>query len=249
MNGEARPAAAGTERAHENAPRIELSKSGITRLLVIAVIALHVLNIPAVAFRYVWPVEWARHYIMLFGVSSEGKLPTFYSGLTMLGAALLLGLNAAHARMRGERFRWHWIGLAVIFTLMAMDEMVSLHELSSRPIREALGITGGALYHAWVIPAAVFLAFMGVAYLRFLVALPARSRMQFVLAGVVYVGGALGMELIDTMYASAYGRNLIYGLLATLEEVLEMAGILLFLYALMDHMERCAPESRIRVVK
>ncbi|HET9404228.1 MAG TPA: hypothetical protein VFO57_06590 [Burkholderiales bacterium] len=227
--------------------RIEISKNGVTRALIAIVVALHMLNVPAVAFRYAWSWDGARHYIAFFGVSGEGKLPTFYSGVTLLACAMLLGLIAAHERSRGG-FRSHWIGLGAIFALMAMDELVAIHELSSGQLRVLLGITGGPLYHAWVVPAMAFLAFLAIAYFRFLVALPARSRALFVTAGVIYVGGALGMEMAGAAYTAAHGQDLAYGVLSTIEEVLEMSGIVMFLYGLMDHLERCAPESRIRIV-
>lgn len=233
----------------ETEPRIEISKVRVTQVLVAMVVVLHVLNIPAVGFKYLWPEywAWARHYVVLLSVSGEGKLPTLYSGLTMLAAAVLLGLIAAHERLRGRRFHSHWMWLGIVFALMAMDEMVAIHEMSSRPLREYLGIRSGPLYHAWVVPAMAFLAFMAVTYFRFLLALPARTRMLFVVAGAIYVGGALGMEMAGSAYAAAYGQDLVYGVLATLEEILEMSGMVLFLYGLMDHLEHYAPESRIRV--
>ena len=226
--------------------RIEISKSGVTRTLIATVVALHLLNIPAVLFHYAWRWEGARHYVAFFSVAGEGKLPTFYSGVTLLAAAALLGLIAAHARSGG--FRFHWAGLGVIFALMAMDEMVSIHELSSGVLRSFLGITGGPLYHAWVLPAIFFLVFLALAYFRFLAALPARSCVLFVTAGVIYIAGVLGMEMAGSAYVAAHGQDLAYGVLATVEEVLEMSGIVVFLYGLMDHLERHAPESSIRIV-
>jgi hypothetical protein len=104
---------------------------------------------------------------------------------------------------------------------MAMDETLQVHELSSAALRAALGISAGPLHQAWVVPAMGFLAVFGAMYLRFVFALPARSRNLFVLAGAVYVAGALGME---------------------------MAGMVIFLYALLDHLGRSAPESRLRIV-
>ena len=57
------------------------------------------------------------------------------------------------------------------------------------------------------------------------------------MAGGVYVGGALGMELVGGYYASGYGtQNLTYPYLATAEEVLEMIGATFFLRALMIHL-------------
>lgn len=230
----------------QDAP-VALSKGAITRALAAAVIGLHLLNVPAVLFQYVWHWEGAKHYIEFFGVAGEGKLPTYYSGLTMIIAAALLGLISLRAPARGP-FRIRWAALGVIFTLMAMDEMVQVHELSTRTLRDFFGITGGPLYHAWVIPAMVFLVFMAVAYVPFLLRLPRRSGALFVAAGTIYISGVLGIEMVGSAYAAAHGHDLVYGVISTLEEVGEMAGMTVFIYALLDHLERLAPESRIRII-
>ena len=235
------------ERPGATVPRIEISKDAVTRALIVSVIVIHLLNIPAVAFKYLWPPHWARaYYTQMFQVSSEGKIPTWYSGCTLLAAALFLGLIAAHESLRRGRYRRHWTALGVIFFLMAMDEVVAIHEMSTEPIRYLLAITRGPLYFAWVIPAMGFLAFMAFAYFRFVFDLPPRSRWLFVIAGAVYVGGAVGMEMVGSTYAAAYGYDFMYGALATFEEVLEMSGMVLFLYGLMDHLERYAPDSAVR---
>jgi len=56
----------------------------------------------------------------------------------------------------------------------------------------------------------------------------------FMLAGALYIGGAVGMELIAGPYAERYGmQNFGYSLLAMTEEAIEMTGIALFTYALL----------------
>lgn len=248
MNKQATLPPVAIDRASDlTALEFSISKAGVTRLLVVTVAVIHMLNVPAVIFNYDWQPSWGRHYISFFGVSGEGKLPTFYSGLTLLAAAALLCMIAKHERHRGGGFCRYWSALALIFTLMAMDELVSIHELGTATIRSHLGITGGLLYHAWVIPAMAFLLTMTAVYTRFLLALPARSRALFVTAGVIYVGGALGAEMAGGAWISAHGHGLAYGVISTIEEILEMTGIVVFLYALLDYLERHAPVSSIRV--
>jgi len=76
----------------------------------------------------------------------------------------------------------------------------------------------------------------GLAYLKFLLHLPRKTRDLFLLAGSIYVGGALGMEMVCGYYADAVGqRNLIYGLMASVEEILEMVGVIVFIYALLSY--------------
>ena len=95
----------------------------------------------------------------------------------------------------------------------------------------------GVLYFSWVVPAGIIVAALGIAYLPFLRRLPARTRWRFVLAGALYVGGALLMELPLGWWAERAGDdNLVYGLLDFVEESLELAGTSLFLAALLDYL-------------
>jgi hypothetical protein len=91
-----------------------------------------------------------------------------------------------------------------------------------------------------VLPIGAAVAFLGIAYLRFLSALPDRTRRFFLLSGIVYVAGAIGFELPEGMYRTAVGANVTvaYGFLTVFEETFEMIGIVVFIYALMDFIER-----------
>jgi hypothetical protein len=62
------------------------------------------------------------------------------------------------------------------------------------------------------------------------------------------VGGALGMEMVCGYYADAVGqRNLIYGLLASVEEILEMVGVIVFIYALLSYIGSYLENIDLRV--
>lgn len=91
-----------------------------------------------------------------------------------------------------------------------------------------------------VVPGRVFsllVLLLAVTYWRFLLHLPFRSRMLFLTSAVVYVGGALGMEMVGGWYAQNYGSgNLSYVAIATLEETLEMLGVVIFIYALLRYL-------------
>jgi hypothetical protein len=224
-----------------------LSRARVVQFLVGTVVLLHALNLPALVFRYLWDIPGATGYAAFFGVSAEGKLPTFYSGVTLLMAAVLLAAIATHEHANRGRFARHWIGLSLIFVFMAADELLEIHELSIRPMRRVFGITAGPLHFAWVIPAAAMLVLLAITYARFLKALPASSLRSFLVAGVVYVGGALGMELVGGAYLTARGDDVIYGVIATVEELGEMTGVALFIIALLDHLTRIAPDWQIQL--
>jgi hypothetical protein len=60
----------------------------------------------------------------------------------------------------------------------------------------------------------------------------------------MYVVGALGMETVSGWYASVHGSETFgYSLFAAAEETLEMAGAVLFIYAMLDHLKRDEPPA------
>jgi hypothetical protein len=100
---------------------------------------------------------------------------------------------------------------------------------SGEPVLLGLLVTGAA--------AALLAAF---AYLRFLLALPFRIGAIFAVAGALYLGGAVGMEIAAGGAAGGTKAGLLLG---TLEETLEMAGLILFGYALLRFLAR--PDGRV----
>jgi hypothetical protein len=174
-----------------------------------------------------------KHALVYFlGLSYEKNLPTWYSAsLLLLCGVLLLLVSAAKVQVAGT-YRWHWKLLAVIFLYMSLDEAISLHELLSGFFNY-----GGVLYFGWVIPASIFVLVVGSAYLSFLFHLPLRTRNQFVIAGALYVGGALGIEFLLGYWTDlAGGKNLVYGLIDLVEESLEILGVTLFVCALLEYL-------------
>ena len=77
----------------------------------------------------------------------------------------------------------------------SLDEALSFHEGLSIPVRDALDVSG-VLYFAWVIPYGIAVLILGAACLRFVLRLDRATRNLFIVAGALYVGGAVGFELI-----------------------------------------------------
>jgi hypothetical protein len=169
----------------------------------------------------------------MFNLSEEHNIPTFYATCLLLLCAALLGCVAA-AR-RGQPYQRHWAALALVFVLVAIDEGVMLHERLVPPLQRLLGASG-PLFFAWVIPYGLGLAILGCIYLRFLRQLPARWRRRVLLAAGLYVGGALGIEMVGAAYFGAAKQiDLLYALVSTLEETLEIAGLLVFVHVLFGY--------------
>lgn len=192
--------------------------------------------------------EMSRGLVRLFNVSDEMSYPTWYSSLGLAASAvLLLACAAANPKEAGKRFGAHWLALAAIFGVMSADEIVGVHEVASNLLRRHFSLSG-YMRHAWVFPALVFVAFVGAAYLRFLASLPRRTRNWFVIAAMVYVGGAAGVEMVGGKVADLYSTHSIpYVACTHLEEFLELLGIALFNAALLEHLASALGPDGLRL--
>jgi len=71
---------------------------------------------------------------------------------------------------------------------------------------------------------------------RFLLRLPRNVSTAFILAGFIFVGAAVGLELLERKVAEINGKeNLAYIALATTEEALEMLSIAYFIKVLIEY--------------
>lgn len=179
--------------------------------------------------------------VNLFSLDREANVPSWYSSISLLLCGILLAVIAYAARAQGDRWWRHWTGLAAIFGILALDEAASIHELSIEPLRDALG-AGGLLHWTWVVPGSIFVLVVGAVYLRFIAALPRRTRLLLIVSAVTFVGGALGLEMLGAAWFDVHGRrNLGYAFFWTVEETLEMCGVLIFIYALLGHLSQILP--------
>ena len=177
----------------------------------------------------------------LLYVDFEQSLPTLFSTLMMLVGALLCA-GIAHGRRRdGASDVRHWAALSLIFGLLAIDEFASLHEELTEPLQRLLDIERGPLLWAWVVPAIVAVTVFVVVFLRFLSRLPRSTRRGLWTAGVLFVSGAIGMEMFGATF-SLQATDLTYVLSATVEETLEMLGIAVFLFTLLAYIPVGVPD-------
>jgi predicted permease len=175
----------------------------------------------------------------LLNADGEQSLPTWFSSGLLLLSGALCALVAWGLRRARERDVWHWAGLALIFLVLSLDEQAAMHEQLNR-LRELLD-TGGVLYFAWVLPAALGLLLFGALYLRFWLRLPARTRWLLALAGVVYVGGALGVEVVGAALYEIDRKSTAYLIAAAVEELCEMLGLAILVYTLLCHIRDYLP--------
>ena len=182
-------------------------------------------------FRILTGDERLYGFIPLFNLDSEKNLPSFFSMLILISSSALLTIITILEKKRTTAYAYHWKILAFGFLYMACDEAFSFHEKLTVPIRAMFGgHQTGFFYFAWVIPGIALVIFLAFYFTNFLLHLSANSRRIFLLAGSIYLAGALGMELIGGHYAELHGRSdLIYLACMTIEESAEMIGVIIFI--------------------
>lgn len=186
----------------------------------------------------------ALGFIQNFDIEEEANFPTYYSTMLLLTAAFLLAVIARMQRLAGDRMAKRWGLLAAIFVFMSLDETVGFHELVGQRMPD-IDVLGGILHYAWVVPAAIAIVIVGLYFLPFVMSLPNPHRMRIIVSGVVYVGGALGVELAESAIASRTGdETWPYQLVATTQETMEMVGISIFIWALLKFIEWRDPVVR-----
>lgn len=171
-----------------------------------------------------------------FDLDAEVNLPTWFQ--TLLTAAigsLLLAWNRDLTSRGGHR--WGWILLGLAFIALSLDEMASLHEKLMDPMRERFDIDSGPLFYAWVIPVGLATLILFLVLVPFLKYLPRATLVRFLVAGLVFISGALFLEMVGGSIAGTLGSTAAYDGVTSLEEALEMIGAVLFLRAVLLHQE------------
>lgn len=215
-------------------------RSAVTRALAVVAALLVMIHIGWQLFAYWTGHDYVFGLIKLFNLNEEYNVPSLFSALLLLTAAALLGHIRRHEKQRGARDVAKWTVLAVGFVYMAIDEFSQIHELLIVPGRELLGDRSfGLLYYAWVIPATAIVLVLAGYFLGFLLRLPARTRLGFIIGGMLFVGGAIGFELFGGRQHELYGKqNLTYITYVIFEESLEMAGVIVFIHSLLQYIDQ-----------
>jgi hypothetical protein len=235
-------------RTWHNAPRgaLRLPPQRIFRALLILAAALAGVNLGLQAIHFLTPLQIPA-VVHLFDLAREGNVPTWVQSNTLLACGALTALIAAAEWKRQSPFRIHWTLTALFCVYLSADEAASIHEMTVRPLRDAFH-TSGLLFYPWIVIGIAASVAIAIAARRFLAHLPVRTRRTVILAAVIYVAGAIGVEALGGMYAETHGqRNLGYGMITTIEETLEMIGMSVAVFALLEYLRDHVGRVRVGV--
>lgn len=167
--------------------------------------------------------------LQLFELDEENNLPTWFSSFLLLNNSIALLLICNNVVNRN----WQWLVLAVGFLILSVDEVAGLHETFHSTIE-----------NNWTIYAAPLVLAVGLIYIPFLMALPRKLAVGFVISGSLYTGGALGVEwLAQDMDEETFA----YALAVQAEEGTEMVGALLFLALNLNYLRSLQPSLTLEL--
>lgn len=230
----------GNNQVLDESNSIVVSPKAITRVLLITAGTIILIGTVLQVLFYNTNLD---HYLLyldnLFNVDEELNVPSFFSTILLLSASFLLMIISFLQFKEKEKYRWHWLILTLGFLFLATDETITIHEHLNKPFKAILGNgSSGLLTFAWVVPGMIIVAALGLTFWKFLFQLPEKTKNAFILAGVFYIGGAIGVEMLGANYAEKHGLvNLTYATFTIVEETCEMLGIILFIRALLIYMQ------------
>ena len=226
--------------------KIAVSSRTIIRYLIAGVFFFTIVSTGIQICKYVF--DYRDEWMDLFNLDRELNFPTWYSALMLASCAILLKIIAIGKKQQGDRYTKDWQLLSVIFWWLAIDEVVSIHEILIIPeVSEALNLPW-FLHSMWVIPGVAFVVWFGKRYSKFVRHLPPDSKRHFIIAACTYIGGALIMEMLGSHFAESIGQqHIVYALIATGEELLEMIGVVLFIRALLHYLYKWTERLNLQI--
>ena len=207
---------ADTERLPERATRAGL----------LIVLALALAGLLVQYLRFVHDYEYLWGLAPLFNPAREGNVPTWFSSALLLLSGTALAIAGARLREVSARGARWWLVLAAVFVLASLDETANLHELLSQQARRHFHPGFGQLWVLVLGPAA--LAFMA-AYAGFLRRQAPPVRRAFALGAALFVGGALGVEVLEIVAERAGAGPLTVAVVTVGQEILELLGAVVLL--------------------
>jgi len=174
--------------------------------------------------------EFSYGFLRLFDTAEEANVTSWFSSELLFIVAILVLLISRVKVHHSDAYSRHWTILAAIFFFLSLDELASIHEMTINSLRNAFGATG-LFYFSWVIIAIPLVLLLGFFFLRFVLSLPRSTRIQFIVAGTLFLTGAVGFEMLGGLFH----ESSIYRVFVTVEETLENLGAGIFIISLLSY--------------
>lgn len=173
-------------------------------------------------------------FVRMFDLDMEQNIPTLFSSALMLIAAFLFYLLSKSPKEIKKGSRRYWLGLSFIFTFLAFDESAKIHEKLGDYTEKFVEATG-YLHYPWVISYSVLVLVLGFFYFKFFWRMESKVFWSFMGAAAIFLSGAIGFELLGANESSLHSTDtILYSIYYTIEESLEMFGVIYLISILLN---------------
>lgn len=210
----------------------------VTYILVLLVICLNFISFAAQFLAFLLDQsenEYLNRFIALFNVDASSNIPAFYDSFALLLSAGLLALIAVSIKAQGKAFAARWGILALVLFYMGLDKAFGIHGEWLAEIGKPL--MGDNYCYAKSVGIVAGVIIFGLSYWKFFLHLSPKFRLFFAGAALVYLGGGLGMEILQGFYSLYFDGGFGLTILSAIENSLEMLGIAFLIYVLFSYLE------------
>lgn len=217
---------------------ISLNKVKIVKFLSLFALALIVIHSVILVIYYVVGDPDKFGFVRMFDLDMERNIPTTFSTLILSISAFCFYLLSLSTREKKEKNSPYWLGLSAVFIFLAFDESSKIHEKLG-DFTEKFVDASGYLYYPWVLSYGLLVLILGIFYMKFFWKMERKVFISFMLSAIIFLSGAVGFELIGANESSLHGtETILYSVLYTIEESLEMYGVIYLIWILLGLLEK-----------
>jgi len=201
-------------------------------LVIVALILITIHSIILGIYYYVGDPD-KFDFVQMFDLDMERNIPTMFSSFILAFSALCFYLLSKESAEKAKNHQKYWLGLSGVFLFLSFDEGAKIHEKIGDFTENFVDPTG-YLHYPWVISYGILVLILAVLYMKFFWKMPTKVFRSFMLSAFIYLSGAVGFELLGANESSLHGtKTVLYSVLYTIEESLEMFGVILLIWILL----------------
>jgi len=217
--------------------QLTIHTKNIIKFLVIVSLLLILIHTIILVIYYLVGDSNTFGFIRMFDLDMERNVPTLFSSLLFAISAFLFYLLSKTSLGTKNRDSKYWKGLSFIFIFLSVDESAKIHEQLGDFTKQFVDATG-YLHYPWVILYSLLVMFLAVIYLKFFLKMPKKTFYSFMFSASIFLAGAIGFELLGANESSLHGTtSILYSVFYTIEESLEMFGLIYLIYILLSLLE------------
>lgn len=190
--------------------------------------------------------ESLRYISRVFDMNEEISVPTWFSQLILLAAAILAFAIGRVRRSQALKDTVQWFVISALLLFMSIDEGASIHEAGNGVADGLFELKGTWLQYGWVIGGIAVVLAVIIIFFKFWKRLPGRTRWLIFAAAAIFVLGAVGIEMVGGYIISNISDGFAYSVTVFLEESCEMVGVVLAIYAMLDYLGSLTEEITVK---